>query len=143
MNIWQFQHKLSKRLLWWSGGSVVTGLFLLRGGKFWRGVGWQFIGWGAIDAGIALFGRVSMNERLNAMDNPGLIEVQKKETSNLIRLLWVNAALDVFYVIGGKRWADGDDGSGNRAGHGLGIVLQGAFLLFFDVYHALTAPKEK
>lgn len=141
MTIWQFQQKLSGRLLMWGAGSVVGGLFLLRGNRFWRGVGWQFIGWGAIDAVIALFGQVSANNRLDNMENPGLDSVQTSESENLQRLLWINAALDVMYVAGGKRWADQDKGDGSRAGHGLGIALQGTFLLVFDIYHALKIPK--
>ncbi len=143
MNIWQFQNKLSQRLLLWGAGSVVAGLFLLRGNAFWRGVGWQFVGWGFIDALIALFGRASMNQRLESLENPGLPEVQTKESDNLRRLLWINAFLDVLYVMGGKAWADRDSGDGKRAGTGLGIALQGFFLLVFDVFHALETPDER
>lgn len=143
MNIWQFQHKLSSRLLMWGGVSVVSGLFLLRGNRFWRGVGWQFIGWGAIDALIAVFSRTTANNRLDNMENPGLESVKIKEADNLQRLLWINSALDVVYILGGKRWSDSDKGDGSRAGHGLGIVLQGAFLLVFDLYHALKTPRRK
>ncbi|XWX05165.1 hypothetical protein VZO05_06315 [Aggregatilineales bacterium SYSU G02658] len=143
MNIWQFQNRLSRRLLAWGVGSTLCGVFLLRGGAFWRGVGWQFIGWGVIDALIALFGRNAAESRIDSLENPGLESVQAEETEKLTRLLWINAGLDVLYMLGGKQWADGDKGDGSRAGHGLGIVLQAAFLLFFDLYHALTAPKSK
>jgi hypothetical protein len=142
MNIWQFQNKLSRRLLAWSAISIVSGFFLLRGNKFWKGVGWQFIGWGAIDAMIALFGNASANQRIDNMDNPGDTTIQEKEADNLQKILWVNTGLDVLYMLGGKNWSDKDKGDGSRAGHGLGIALQGLFLLIFDVWHALAVPKK-
>jgi hypothetical protein len=143
MNIWQFQTKLSKRLLWWGVSSILGGLFLLRGNKFFKGVGWQFIGWGFINILIALFGNASANARLDNYDNPGKTDIQAKEADNLQRLLWINAGLDVLYILGGKNWADKDKGDGSRSGHGLGIVLQGAFLLIFDILHALNTPKDE
>lgn len=142
MTIWQFQTKLSSRLLTWSVASIVGGVLLLRGNAFWKGVGWQFIGWGTIDAGIALFGQASANTRLNEYENPGAPQVLTAEAENLQRLLWFNAFLDVLYILGGKRWADGERGNGQRSGTGLGIAIQGAFLLIFDIYHALQTPKE-
>jgi hypothetical protein len=142
MNIWQFQNKLTQRLLWWGAGSMVVGLFLLRGNAFWKAVGWQFVGWGFVDALIALFGRASMNQRLEALENPGLPEVHARESENLRRLLWLNAFLDILYVMGGKAWADRDRGDGRRAATGLGIALQGLFLLIFDVFHAMECPDE-
>jgi len=143
MTIWQFQNRLSKRLLAWGAASVAVGALLVKGNRFWRGVGWQFMGWGAMNALIALSGRAAADSRLDAMENPGLEHVQKAETEKLRRLLWINAGLDVLYLLVGRRMADGDKGDGSRSGHGLGIVLQAAFLFFFDVYHAMKIPRDK
>jgi hypothetical protein len=142
MNIWQFQHRLSQRLMQWGAFSVFVGLVMLLGNKFWRGMGWQFIGWGVVDALIALFGGVAMRERIDKHDNPAEPHILKEEADNLERLLWINAFLDVLYVLGGRSWARGDKGDGSRRGAGLGIVLQGLFLFVFDVLHALDVPKD-
>ena len=56
--IWDFQDALTRRLLLWSALSIAAGgILLLAGDAFWRGFGLQAVVWGAIDAGIALFGR--------------------------------------------------------------------------------------
>lgn len=141
-NIWQFQDTLSRRLLRWGIGSIVVGLLMRLGGKFWRGVGNQFIAWGAVDAGIALFGQVQKRQKIDHADNPGKTEVREKESRDLRRLLWINAALDVLYILGGLWWSRRDEGDGAAKGNGLGVAIQGAFLLIFDAIHALRAPKE-
>jgi hypothetical protein len=135
MNIWQFQAVVSKRLLQWGIFSCILGFFLRLGGRFWKGLGNQFIAWGAIDAAIAIGGQIASNNRLDQFENPGKAEVKQKEAKSLGRLLWINAVLDVFYVLGGLWWSKRDKGNG------LGVLLQGAFLLIFDVYHALKLPK--
>ena len=141
-NIWQFQQVLSKRLLRWGLGSVLVGLLMRFGGTFWKKLGNQFIAWGAVDALIALFGEISQRDRIDDIPNPGKSDVRQDESKNLKRLLWVNAFLDVFYVLGGLWWSKRDEGDGDAKGNGLGVVLQGAFLFVFDVIHALNAPDE-
>ncbi len=143
MNIWQFQSRVSERLMQWSIFSVVAGFVMLLGNKFWRGMGWQFIGWGIINALIALFGGATMRDRLERHENPAEIHIKQEEATNLERLLWINAFLDVLYVTGGRRWAKSDNGDGSRTGAGWGIVIQGLFLFVFDVLHALSVPKEE
>ncbi len=143
MNIWQFQNRLSQRLFQWGLISSLLGFLMMRGSKFWQNIGWQFIGWGLIDALIALFGQHAARQRLDSYQNPGLPEVKVKEAANLRKLLWFNALLDVFYVLGGRRFAAEDKGDGGKLGTGVGIMLQGAFLLLFDVYHALMMPDEE
>lgn len=142
-NIWQFQHRVSERLLHWGLFSTVLGFMMMRGNMFWRAMGWQFIGWGLIDALIALFGQSASQSRIDSYPNPGLVEVKAKESKNLRRLLWINAGLDVLYVLGGQSLMKRDAGDGAKHGTGLGIVLQGAFLFFFDVYHALVTPDDE
>lgn len=140
MNIWQFQHALSRRLQKWAFISIGSGLLMRFGGKFFKGMGGQFVGWGIINAGIALFGRSSADNRAGDLPNPGLLSIKEKETSNLRMLLLVNAGLDVLYILFGLRMSRSDKGDGARRGNGLGIVIQGAFLLLFDLIHALTLP---
>jgi hypothetical protein len=101
-----------------------------------RGLGQQFVAWGAIDGAIALAGRW-FNQRKAGQDGTA------QEIDSLRRLLLVNAGLDVFYVAGGLALAvrRGQDDPYWR-GVGLGIVAQGGFLLAFDLWHGLVAPED-
>jgi hypothetical protein len=135
MNIWQFQNLISKRLLQWGLGSVLIGFLLRFGGKFWKNLGNQFIAWGAIDAAIAVRGQIDSNERIDQYENPASPTVKAQEASKLSRLLWMMTALDVFYILFGFWWSKRDKGTG------IGVLIQGAFLLFFDSFHALKVPK--
>ena len=120
--------------------SIGAGLLMRKGGEFWKNVGNQFIAWGAIDAGIAIGGQVAARNRVDSLDNPGLVDVKADETDNLGRLLWFNALLDVFYMIGGLMWMRRDDGDGRASGNGFGVLVQGLFLLVFDIFHARKLP---
>jgi carboxylesterase len=55
--------------------------------------------------------------------------------------LWINTGLDVLYIAGGITLAS-ILGPGNPGwlGHGWGIMVQGAFLFFFDLIHAQAVP---
>ena len=142
INIWKFQAALSKRLLIWAAGSALAGLSLVMFTTgFWRGFGIQTLAWGVIDGLIAGFG-LWMNRRgrrtvLDARD-PQLME---RNSRKLKRTLWINTALDPLYITGGIVLA-ATLGRSNPTwgGHGWGIILQGAFLLFFDLIHAQSVP---
>ena len=145
MNIWQFQDRVSTRLLWWAGASLVFGLALIVWGRgFWRGFGIQAAAWGTIDAAIALVGRVAASRRRAALPEPDLPAILAREGRNLRRLLWVNTGLDVLYVSGGVALALtlGAD-SPFWLGNGWSIVVQGGFLFLFDLFHALGVPMPK
>ena len=134
--IWDFQDALARRLLLWSALSIAAGaILLLAGDAFWRGFGLQAVVWGAIDAGIALFGRRASQKR-QASAPPGP-ETTAREARNLRRLLWINTGLDVLYVAGGLLLISTLGRSDPfAAGTGWGIVLQGGFLFIFDLLHA-------
>lgn len=141
-NIWQYQSMLSKRLLQWAGVSIVAG-FLMRGGRpFWRQLGGQFVSWGVINALIAWGGQIMMRERVAKMENPGTYAIRQEESAKLGRLLWINAGLDVLYMFIGWRMMRRDKGDGAMKGTGLGVILQGAFLMVFDIIHAVNLPNE-
>ena len=137
MNIWDFQTRLTHRLLIWSALSIAfSALTFFSGNPLLRGLAIQFFAWGAIDAGIAIFGaRVSAKKQLKHQADE---LAETKEVRWLERVLWINTALDVFYILGGL-WLMQTWGVESLLwrGHGLGIVIQGGFLLFFDFYHAL------
>lgn len=137
MNIWQFQNLLTRRLLTINAANILAGLLVLPAAAFWRGFGTQAVGWGLVNVGIAVFGGRAARRRSLA---PDALEqaVMAREARSLCRLLWINAGLDVLYMLGGwqltRRAAPGD---ALRRGHGWGIVAQGGLLFVFDVAHAL------
>lgn len=135
MSLWRFQQRLTGMLLGWAAASIGVGLALRRGGDALpRGVGEQYVGWGVINALIALIGRQGASRQRSAA--PSDAAAQKRTLS---RLLWVNTGLDVLYVLGGWRVMRGRGAAdAHWRGRGLGIVLQGGFLFFFDLLNALA-----
>lgn len=133
----RFQSKLSLRLLLWSVFSIISGMLMLKRGQFWKGVGIQFISWGAIDAMIAIGGQVASDKRLNHTASDDMPVQIEKDTRNLKIALWANAGLDVLYMLGGFVWMRRKLQDDHQQGNGLGIIIQGMFLFFFDIYHAL------
>lgn len=143
-DIYQFQAQLGQRLALWSGFSIgaaaVMGLLGRRddpGHRFRRGAASQFAGWGVVDLAIALLGLRSAERR--AADPTAHAPAQQAEArASLRKILWINTALDVGYVTGGAVLAK-TKGQSDRfwRGAGWGIVVQGGFLFFFDLIHAL------
>lgn len=139
-SFFQFANLVSRRLLRWSIFSMGVGGWLRgRPDDLARGMGTQFFAWGAIDAAIALFGLLGNRQKARSVQagNPDFVV---QEAKKLRRLLWINAGLDIFYVSGGWWAVRKGEEKENRAlwrGHGLGVIIQGAFLLIFDVWHAL------
>ena len=121
---------------------MVSGAWLYRRPTpFQKGVGVHFFGWGFIDAIIALFGLFNnrRNEQSEQASDP---EFVANEARKLSLALWVNGGLDIFYVLGGL-WLyrkKGEDDAKWR-GQGIGVIIQGGFLLIFDVWHALKLDK--
>ena len=138
MDIWRFQERLTAMLLAWAASSIGIGVTLSRGDAFKRGVGEQFIGWGLVNAAIALFGQRGASRR---RQQPGAEapETQAAERRKLSRLLWINTALDVVYVMGGLLAVRNRGAQDPRwRGRGVGIMIQGGFLFFFDLINALA-----
>ena len=138
MNIWDYQRILTRRLIQWALISLGIGGLLASGSRFWRGVGGQFIGWALVNLGIAWFGIRTSEDRRIALPDPLAPEVLDREAHNLRQLLWINTALDLLYVAGG-RWLI----RRGKPGTGWGIVIQGMFLFLFDLFHAGGIPDER
>lgn len=140
-DIWAYQSAITRRLLTWSLFSLSAGLVMQVGGAALRALGMQFVAWGAIDAGIALVGQ-NQSQKRQARADANTPAILAAETSKLRRLLWLNTALDVLYLIGGLAVARrrGDE---RWRGHGLGILIQGGFLFIFDLLHALPLAQGK
>ncbi len=142
MTIWEFNKRLTRRLLLWSATSIGLGLrFMREVDGYSQGLGAQFVGWGLIDALIALVGG-GLSARRRRLPEAATAEQQAAEARNLARLLLVNTVLDVFYVLGGWALARTRGAEDRRArGHGRGIMAQGAFLFLFDLFHYLIMPR--
>jgi hypothetical protein len=138
VSIWAYQETISRRLLSWSAISIIGGLAVTPLNSYWRGFGSQAVGWGVIDAAIALFGRRSARKR--QLQPNAALQIER-ECRNLSLLLWVNVGLDALYMIGGRSLTRRRHVSRMLRGAGWGIVLQGAFLFIFDLYHAVNVPR--
>jgi hypothetical protein len=125
-----FTLTLARRLFLWGALSTIGGVILQFSRRpFWIGVGQQAIGWGVIDVLIALAAGRSTARSFSA--------------ATLRRILFINAALDVLYMLGGFIFARTRGAADEKLrGQGWGIVLQGLFLFKFDLIHALLAPNE-
>lgn len=140
-SIWKFNEDLTSRLLVWGAFSVAIGLsmFLLEN-PFWAGFASQAIIWGGIDALLAIFG-IRVSRKKQAALLPTTIDaIETAEARNLLRLLLINAILDVLYVTGGV-WLIATQSGALVQGIGWGIVVQGSFLFVFDLIHAILCPK--
>ena len=122
----QRERTLARVLGAWAAGSVVAGA-LVRGGA-----GRQHAVWGAVDGALAAAGLLRGPDRRR---DPG------ERALRLRRLLLVNAGLDVGYLALGATLRSGRLGAARRADGGA-VLVQGAFLLGLDLWHAraLQAP---
>jgi hypothetical protein len=119
----------------WAVGSVVIGGYqALRGDRFVRFVGYQNLAWGAIDGAIALYGVRDLVRKRSGPERDWGAEARAFR-----RLLLLNAGLDVLYITAGAflLWQGKD---ARWRGTGLGIVIQGAFLLLLDGIGYVLAP---
>ena len=133
---WRASARIGRQLTAWAVASVLLGgsLLVFADGAAARAFGLQFVVWGAIDGAIALAGAISLR-RAYARGAPADPERAPPERRRLRRLLWINAVLDVGYVAAAllvlALWRTPEG-----AGHGMGVLVQGGFLLAFDVLHA-------
>jgi esterase/lipase len=139
--IYYYQKILSHRLFAWGTLSVLAGavLGLLHPALFWKGFGFQSALWGLIDCAIALFALRGLNKKI---ETPPDFQGFSRDASRLQKFLWVNTGLDVLYVLGGL-WMMSSGGDEWWRGMGLGILVQGGFLLLFDALHAIYVPREE
>jgi hypothetical protein len=144
VDIWKFQKDLSRTLGFWALLNMVGGLLLIFGSGLasnkrsrLTAIGMQTVGWGVINAMIALFGSRSSQRKEELLPNPQDEEVQLRESNKLKHLLLINTGLDIIYILGGVSliWR-GDRNRPQIVGHGMGIVIQAVFLFFFDLFHA-------
>lgn len=138
MTVWGEQRRISRQLGTWAVFSVASGVVMwLSGVPVLRGIGTQFQAWGLIDGAIAFGGQKAADTRRRRPDAYET-DTLEHEKNNLRTALMVNGGLDVLYLIAGA-WILSTKGSEDEEamGHGIGVLIQGGFLLFFDWIHAL------
>lgn len=121
----QVRSTLARALTAWSLASLAVGggLLACRAGGRADGFARQSVAWGAVDLVIAGLGS---RAREPEADEPAA-------ASALRRLLLLNAALDVGYVAAGALlWRAGRVRGRDSTGDGVGVMVQGAFLLVLD-----------
>lgn len=127
-----WQHDALGWLLAWGAGSVIAGAGLATSHRpDLRQVGLQAIVWGAIDAALALSGR--RGARANQRHDPASASRSaSQEAARFQRIVAINAGLDLLYIAGGLRLAQTARRDSSRYGTGVGIAIQGLFLLLYD-----------
>lgn len=135
----RFKKVLSKRLLLWGLLSIIFSfLFLLFKGVFFRGLYIQFLIWGIINSVIALFGLLKEDKKYNITEDD-----YKKELVKIKNILKINTLLDIVYILIGLIIILIFKSNLYLIGHGIGVVIQGLFLFFFDLLHYLNKDIEK
>ena len=140
MTIWDFQTLVSQRLFEWARLSTGIGAVMLAGNTFWQRVGFQFLGWAAVNAVLAGFGQRASAQRAGQLPKLLARPIRRKTARGFRRLLWINAGLDILYMIGALWWMRRRPEDPAVQGTGAGIIAQSAFLFVFDVAHALKVP---
>lgn len=126
----QVRSDLTRTLAAWSllsqaGGAAVA---LLGHGPRAAGFARQSAAWGAIDLAIAAAGHLGARKG---------VQDRVAETTALRRLLLVNAVLDVGYMATGAALVRAGTVRGrDGVGDGVGVLVQGTFLLVLDLVSA-------
>lgn len=135
----RFKKVLSKRLLLWGLLSIfISFIFLLFKKDFFKGLYIQFMLWGIINSIIALFGLLKEDKKFNITEDD-----YKKELVKIKNILKINAFLDIVYILIGLIIILIFKSNIYIIGHGIGIIIQGLFLFFFDLLHYLNKDIEK
>lgn len=132
-----FQERTLGGLLLWGLGSIVLGLpGLASHTMVLRHAGIQAVAWGAIDVVLAALGRRAARAKITQRSTNGPAQARRFRA-----ILLANAGLDIGYIAAGASLVAKAQGRGERVGMGLGIVLQGAFLLGYDSLLAWQAGR--
>ncbi len=144
-NLFQYQQNILPILLGWGTGSSMSGIIWLRGGnQWWRGVGSQFLGWGLINALIAWVGIKNAQKKAKQLQSGEINQIEhKRQTKTFKLILWLNAGLDIGYILGGHKLIQSSKDNLMRSGVGWGIICQGAALFVWDILLARLIQQKK
>ena len=103
----------------------------------------QFAGWGLIDGLIAAFALRGASDKAVQLESGEIPPPEyARQVRNFKAIVWANAFLDIGYIFGGKWLINRFPQDDEKRGMGWGIILQGAFLLIWDILLALLSPGE-
>lgn len=128
----------------WGGMNVVAGAigWPLADDEQWQSFHAMNLAWGAVNLAIAI---PALVRNLNA--DPAKISLADTLSSeeSLTSVLLLNVGLDVAYVTAGALlWERGDFGGDPLlTGMGQALILQGAFLMAFDIVFAVLTSDAK
>lgn len=126
---WRWQERMLGGLLAWGAANAVAGAGMARSSSvFVRHAGQQACVWGLIDLALAVNGRRGSRRRALSADASATLAAADRFRT----ILAVNSLLDIGYVAGGAGLATRAAGRPDRRGTGLGIAIQGLFLLVYD-----------
>jgi hypothetical protein len=137
MSIWRFQKQLAARLMAINMVNMVIGLLILPAGNFLRGLGQQALAWGAINIGFGLVTSRFVDHQFAKQADPFQPEVIQQTSQQVKTILIVAVFSDVLYMLGGVWYARHHRKDAFKRGTGIGVVIQGAMLFLFDLFHAL------
>ncbi|MDM7461148.1 MAG: hypothetical protein P3X24_005795 [bacterium] len=135
-----YQRRMMYQLLFWAGLNLGVAAPMWFSTREWvRSFGGMTAAWAVINALIALFALRGVQKKAQQQADTDTVRSWMRQ---LVRLLWINAALDGVYILVGVGlilWAPT-----NRMLNAFGwaVVVQGAFLLVFDTYHGLRLPRK-
>ncbi len=111
---------ISLRLITWSLPWIAVGVIGLWASNdpYWKGFWGMNAAWGLINTGIAYAGLLGT----------------EPDPAGLRTTLFINAGVDVVYVVGGLYLLTRPEDTWR--GSGVAVIIQGAFLLAFDLLHA-------
>lgn len=145
MDPWKRQSELCRTTIGWSILSIGGSLVLSRRDDPWRrAFAQQNLGWGVVDLGIVAVVSALKNRRMRRLADPYAQAEVERERRRLRVILAANAVADAGYCALGiwmwrSRW-----GSTRPKGSGTGaaILIQGAFLMVHDSFHAIRSSPE-
>ena len=137
MDAWERQRALARTTVVWAAGSIGVGAVLATGrNPWWRAFGQQHLGWGAVDLGIVAVVQALQERTMSRLRDPNEPAILDQRRRHLRRILVGNAVADAGYcVVGAVLWRRLRTNP-RAAGAGAAIVIQGAFLMAHDSYHA-------
>lgn len=134
----EYYSRLERAMGWllaWGIGSVVVGAGLVsRRNAELRQAGLQALSWGAIDAALALNARIGARRKQAQPPGEPAIIADARRTRAIVA---VNGLLDVGYIAAGVALMR----RSGRRGMGIGIAVQGLFLLLYDWLLVLALGK--
>jgi len=135
----RFVKTLSTRLLLWGLTSIIISLILyFFKDSFSSGLRIQFLFWGIINSLISLFGIIKEDKKYNITKDE-----YDKELKKIRNILKINTFLDILYILVGIIIILFNKSNLYLIGHGSGVIIQGSFLFFFDLFHYLNKDIEK